>query len=92
VRLRVANDNWANLLPLLRRRELDLAVVDVRAITDDQDFLITRLTRRQGYLAVRRGHQLLKGRRHRLFDRRVRRRSHCRRWSGNGFLSNPLMG
>ena len=63
VRLRVANDNWANLLPLLRRRELDLAVVDVRAITDDQDFLIMRLTRRQGYLAVRRGHPLLKQKR-----------------------------
>jgi DNA-binding transcriptional LysR family regulator len=63
VRLRVANDNWANLLPLLRRRELDLAVADVRAITDDQDFLITRLTRRQGYLAVRPGHPLLKKKR-----------------------------
>src|SRR5664279_2065338 len=59
VRLRVATDNWAALLPLLRRRELDLAVVDVRAIADDQDFLITRLTRRQGYLAVRPGHPLL---------------------------------
>ncbi len=60
VRLRLANDNWANLLPLLRGRELDLAVVDVRAITDDQDFLIARLTRRQGYLAVRPGHPLLR--------------------------------
>src|SRR5664279_2814702 len=27
VRLRIVNDNWASLLPLLRRRELDLAVV-----------------------------------------------------------------
>jgi DNA-binding transcriptional LysR family regulator len=63
VRLRVANDNWANLLPLLRRRELDLAVLDVRAIAEDQDFLITRLTRRQGYLAVRPGHPLLKQKR-----------------------------
>jgi DNA-binding transcriptional LysR family regulator len=63
VRLRVATDNWASLLPLLRRRELDLAVVDVRAIADDQDFVITRLIRRQGYLAVRPGHPLLKQKR-----------------------------
>jgi len=63
VRLRLATDNWASLLPLLRRRELDLAVVDVRAIADDQDFLITRLIRRQGYLAVRPGHPLLKQKR-----------------------------
>src|ERR1019366_3661917 len=60
VRLRVTTDNWASLLPLLRRRELDLAVVDVRAIADDKDFHITPLTRRQGYLAVRPGHPLLK--------------------------------
>lgn len=60
VRLRVANDNWANLFPLLRRRELDLAVIDVRAIADEADFHITPLTRRQGYLAVRPQHPLLR--------------------------------
>ncbi len=59
VRLRVANDNWANLLPLLRRRDLDLAVIDVRAAAADQELHVTRLTRRQGYLAVRPGHPLL---------------------------------
>ncbi len=60
VRLRIANDNWANLLPLMRRRELDLAVIDVRTFAADEGLDITRLKRRQGYLAVRPGHPLLK--------------------------------
>ena len=38
-------------------------MVDVRAIADDEDFLITRLLRRQGYLAVRPEHPLLKRKR-----------------------------
>jgi DNA-binding transcriptional LysR family regulator len=60
VRLRVASDNWASVLPLLRHRELDLAVIDVRALVADQELHITGLKRRQGYLAVRPGHPLLK--------------------------------
>jgi DNA-binding transcriptional LysR family regulator len=59
VRLRIANDTWISLLPLLRRRELDLAVIDVRTLVDDQEYHITPLTRRQGYLAVRPSHPLL---------------------------------
>ena len=62
IRLRVANDTWANLLPLLRRRELDLAVIDVRTLASDPECHITPLTRRQGYLAVRPRHPLLKQR------------------------------
>ena len=62
VRLRIANDTWANLLPLLRRRELDLAVIDVRTLASDPECHITPLTRRQGYLAVRPRHPLLKQR------------------------------
>ena len=60
VRPRIANDNWTNLLPLLRRRELDLAVIDVRTIVADRQYHITPLTRRQAYAAVRPGHPLLK--------------------------------
>ncbi len=60
VRLRIANDNFANLLPVLRRRELDLAVVAGTGIAVDEEFHVTRLSRRQGYLAVRPGHPLLK--------------------------------
>jgi DNA-binding transcriptional LysR family regulator len=60
VRLRVANDNWSNLVPLLRRRELDLVVVAGLAFAADPEFHVTRLSPRQGYLAVRTGHPLLK--------------------------------
>ena len=59
VTLRIAGDNWANLVPLLRRRELDLAVVAVGGIGDDDELHITPLSLRQGYLAVRPGHPLL---------------------------------
>ena len=60
VRLRIANDNWSNLVPLLRRRELDLAVVAGRAFAADPEFRVIQLSRRQGYLAVRPGHPLLR--------------------------------
>lgn len=59
VRLRIANDNWSNLLPLLRRRELDLAVVAGLAFAADPEFHVVQLSQRQGYLAVRPGHPLL---------------------------------
>ena len=60
VRLRLANDNWSNLLPLLRQRELDLAVVAVGGIAEDEEIQITRLSKRQGYFAVRPEHPLFK--------------------------------
>ena len=60
--LRLASDNWANLLPLLRRRELDLAVIDARSLAADPEYHISPLTRRMGYLAVRPAHPLLKQR------------------------------
>lgn len=60
VRLRIVNDNFAGLLPLLRRRELDLAVIAGTGIATDEEFHLTRLSRRQGYLAVRPRHPLLK--------------------------------
>jgi len=62
VRLRIVNDNFGGLLPLLRSRELDLAVVAGNGIAADDQFHLTALTRRQGYLAVRAGHPLLKQR------------------------------
>ncbi len=60
VRLRIVNDNFAGLVPLLRQRKLDLAVVAGTGIATDEEFHLTRLSRRQGYLAVRPGHPLLK--------------------------------
>jgi DNA-binding transcriptional LysR family regulator len=59
VRLRITNDNWTNLVPLLHRRELDLAVISVPGLAADADLHVTPLARRQGYLAVRPGHPLL---------------------------------
>jgi DNA-binding transcriptional LysR family regulator len=60
VRLRIANDNWVNLLPLIRRRSLDMAVINVRGLAQDAELHITPLRRRQGYLAVRPDHPLLR--------------------------------
>lgn len=60
VRLRIANDNWVNLLPLMRRRSLDLAVINIRGLEEETELHITPLQRRQGYLAVRPGHPLLR--------------------------------
>ena len=60
VRLRIANDNWVNLLPLMRRRNLDMAVINVRGLTKETELHITPLQRRQGYLAVRPDHPLLR--------------------------------
>ena len=59
VRLRISKDIWLNLADALRRREVDLAVMDVSGIADDGQFSLTRLQRHQGYLVVRKGHPLL---------------------------------
>jgi DNA-binding transcriptional LysR family regulator len=59
-RLRIANDNWTNLIPLLRSRDLDLAVIQTSTTAADPEYHVTPLTTRQGYLAVRRGHPLVK--------------------------------
>ena len=60
VRLRIANDNWVNLLPLLRRRNLDMVVINIRGLAQEAELHIKPLGRRQGYLAVRPGHPLLR--------------------------------
>ena len=60
VRINVANDNWANLLPLLRKREIDLAVIDVTSASTDPEMNASRLSPRKGYFTVRPGHPLLK--------------------------------
>ncbi|TFG82238.1 MAG: LysR family transcriptional regulator, partial [Chromatiales bacterium] len=56
---RVVVDNVLNLVPLLRRRELDLVIGDATEFADDTEFLITALAPRQGYFACRAGHPLL---------------------------------
>ncbi len=59
VQLQVIVESVFNLVPLLRRRELDVVVGDVAAIADDGEFDVTRLASRQGYFVCRAGHPLL---------------------------------
>ncbi len=60
VQARVVVDNVLNLLPLLRRRELDVVIGDASVITEDPEFHITGLAPRQGYFVCRKGHPLSK--------------------------------
>lgn len=59
VRLRILTDNWAVLLPMLRKREVDFAVIDVTEVSEDPQLDIVRLNRHQGYFAVRSQHPLM---------------------------------
>jgi len=60
IQVRVVIENVASLVPLLRRRELDLVIGDATLFADDPEFLITPLAARQGYFVCRPGHPLLK--------------------------------
>jgi len=60
VRISIANDNWSNLLPLLRKRELDLAVIEATAAAADPEMRVIKMHWHKGYLAMRAGHPLLK--------------------------------
>jgi DNA-binding transcriptional LysR family regulator len=59
IRLQVHTDNREKLLPLLHKRELDLAVIGVIGMEVDSDLHITALNQHQGYFVVRNGHPLL---------------------------------
>ena len=61
VRVSVTMDNWSNLLPLLRKRELDLAVIDGSTSEEDPEMEVIKLNPHQGYLVLRAGHPLLSG-------------------------------
>jgi DNA-binding transcriptional LysR family regulator len=60
VRISVINDNFANLLPLLRKRELDMAVMDGTVAANDPELEVAKLLNHTGYLVLRAGHPLLK--------------------------------
>jgi len=60
VHARVVVENVVQLIPLLRRRDLDLVIGDATQFATDPDFIITALTPRQGYFVCRAGHSLLK--------------------------------
>jgi len=68
VQARVVVENVLQLLPLLRRRDLDLVIGDATQFADDPEFIITALTPRQGYFVCNAGHPLLKQRRLTLED------------------------
>jgi len=59
IRLQIHSDNREKLLPMLHKRELDLAVVGLRGDTDDSDLHVTKLNEHQGYFVVRSRHPLL---------------------------------
>jgi len=56
--LRVIVDNWANLLELLRKREVDLVIAEATLARADPDLEVTSLARYQGYFVVRPDHPL----------------------------------
>ena len=58
-RLQIYTDNREKLVPLLRKRDLDLAVVVLNGLEVEPEWEITRLNQHQGYLVVRRRHPLL---------------------------------
>jgi DNA-binding transcriptional LysR family regulator len=57
--LHIQNNHWVNLLPRLRKRELDIAVLELAAMGEQADLHVTRLGQHQGYFVVRSGHPLL---------------------------------
>jgi len=59
VRARIVVDNVLNLIPLLRRRDLDIVIGDASQLARDSEFQITPLAPRQGYFIGRSGHPLL---------------------------------
>jgi DNA-binding transcriptional LysR family regulator len=60
VRLRLCNDIWLDLIEPVRRRAIDLAVMDVRGLPDGKEFHLTPLLCHQGYLVARSSHPLLR--------------------------------
>jgi len=59
VRLRICKDIWLNIADQVRRRTVDLAVIDARGLQDTPDFHFTPMVGHQCYLVVRAGHPLL---------------------------------
>jgi DNA-binding transcriptional LysR family regulator len=59
VRLYIQIDNRENLLPRLKKRELDIAVIIVDGMSEESDLNITRMNRHQGYVVVRREHPVV---------------------------------
>jgi DNA-binding transcriptional LysR family regulator len=68
VAVQVRADHWANLVALLRRRELDVVVGQPPEAADAADLDVVPLTVRQGHFFVRRGHPLLARAAHTLAD------------------------
>ena len=58
--LRISTGNWADLVGMLRRREVDIAVARPPGEADAADLDVTPLAVRNGYLFARPGHPLLR--------------------------------
>lgn len=59
IRLLIRVDNREDLLPLLKKRELDVAVIVLDELGEEPDLHLTRMGRHQGYFVVRSGHPLV---------------------------------
>jgi DNA-binding transcriptional LysR family regulator len=59
VRLHIKVDNRERLLPLVKSRELDMAIVVLDGLGEDPDLHVTRLNHHQGYFVVRSDHPLV---------------------------------
>ena len=55
VKISISNDNWSNLLPLLRKRELDLAIIEATTAEAEPEMHVIRLSTHQGYLVLASG-------------------------------------
>jgi DNA-binding transcriptional LysR family regulator len=60
IRLQIQVDNRENLVSLLKKGELDVAVIILDELGEEESLHITRLGRHQGYFVVRCEHPLLK--------------------------------
>jgi DNA-binding transcriptional LysR family regulator len=60
VRINITNQVAQNLIGPLRRREIDLAVIDVTTVQPDSEMHVVTLNSHQGYVVVRAGHPVLR--------------------------------
>jgi DNA-binding transcriptional LysR family regulator len=60
LRLQVTVANWSVLVGMVRKRELDLAVAETSAVSEDPELHVTPFGMHQGYLLVRASHPLLR--------------------------------
>jgi DNA-binding transcriptional LysR family regulator len=59
VRLRLVIDHWLNLVGLVRKRQVDMAAIEISSVQDEPELRVSLAQRVQACFAVRAGHPLL---------------------------------